>query len=254
MDLGLQGRTALVCGGSSGIGLGIARALRGEGCEVILVARNEARLAAAADALGHGTRYLVQDLSAPDAAVSLAAAAGPVEILVTNPGINPAGDILDADTVTSATQTVAARTMSLIGAFLPAMQAKGWGRVLNITSSGVFAAGPALGLSGAVRAALTHLSASLSRQVAPDGVTVNCVAPGPVETEGLLEFLNRRARETGTDVETVRAERLATLPTGRFVGTEEIGAICAFLASTRAGSITGRTILADGGANAFPFL
>lgn len=253
MDLDINGKTALVCGGSSGIGLAVARALRREGCDVIIAARNKTRLEAAARALG-GARILVQDLTKRDAARQLAADAGPVDILLTNPGVSPAGDILDPATVAGACEGITAGTMGLIAAFLPAMRAKGWGRIVNITSSGVFAAGPALGLSGAVRAALTHLTASLSRQVAPDGVTVNCVAPGSVDTDGFSEFIQRRADETGADIDQLRAERLASLPTGRFVEAQEIGALCAFLASPLAASITGRTILADGGANPFPFL
>ncbi|WP_425051583.1 SDR family oxidoreductase [Psychromarinibacter sp. S121] len=253
MDLGIAGRRALVCGASAGIGFACAKVLAEEGCKVVMVARDAARLDAAVAQIP-GARGVAADLGAEGVEARLLAEVGPVDILVTNPGVSPAGSLTDAATVMAATEAVPARTMALIGAFLPGMREGGWGRVVNITSSGVFASGPALGLSGAVRAALTHMAASLAQEVAPDGVTVNCIAPGPVDTAGLQHFVERRARETGQTIEEVRAARLASLPTGRFSEPDEVGALCAFLASGRAANITGRTVLADGGANAFPFL
>ncbi|MAQ83978.1 MAG: hypothetical protein CMH12_12175 [Maritimibacter sp.] len=253
MDLGIAGRRALVCGASAGIGFGCAQVLAAEGCEVIMVARDPGRLDAAVTQVP-GARGVVADLGEDGVEARLRDAAGPVDILVTNPGVSPAGSLTDAATVMDATRSVPAQTMALIGAFLPGMRAAGWGRVVNITSSGVFASGAALGLSGAVRATLTHMAASLAQEVAADGITVNCIAPGPVDTAGLQHFVERRARETGQSVAEVRAARLASLPTRRFSEPAEVGALCAFLASSLAANITGRTVLADGGANAYPFL
>lgn len=257
MDLGLNGRTAIVCGGSSGIGLGCARALAGEGVHVWLVARSEDRLNAAAEAIraeGGQADICVADLGAADAAECIAATVPGADILITNPGMSPAGQLTDAAVWSPGIDAIVGQTMGLIGRVLPQMRAQGFGRIVNITSSGAFEAGAALGFSGALRAALTHASASLSREVAGDGVTLNNIAPGPVQSDGLEHFFARRARELGTSVEDVRQARLASIPAKRFADAAEVGAICAMLASPLAASITGRTILIDGGANPNPFL
>lgn len=257
MDMGLNGRTAIVCGGSAGIGLGCARVLAGEGVTVWLVARNEDRLAAAAELIlkaGGQARILVADLSQPETPAQIAEAVPGVDILVTNPGISPAGKLTDRAIWEPGVEVIVAAALDLIGRVLPGMRSRGYGRIVNITSSGAFEAGAALSFSGALRAAVTHASASLAREVGGDGVTVNNIAPGPVNSDGLEHFFTRRAGELGCSVEDVRQSRLAAIPARRFADSAEVGAICAMLASPLAASITGRTILMDGGANSNPFL
>jgi 3-oxoacyl-[acyl-carrier protein] reductase len=257
MDLGLNGRTAIVCGGSSGIGLGCAQVLAGEGVTVWLVARNEDRLAAAAERIrkaGGRVRTIMADLSQPEAPVQIAEAVPSVNILVTNPGISPAGGLTDRAIWVPGVEAIVATSLDLIGRVLPGMRSRGYGRIVNITSSGAFEAGAALGFSGALRAAITHASASLAREVGGDGVTINNIAPGPVHSEGLEHFFARRAGELGCSVEDVRQSRLAAIPARRFADAAEVGAICAMLASPFAASVTGRSILMDGGANSNPFL
>ena len=257
MDLGLKGRTAIVCGGSSGIGLGCARALAAEGVHVWLVARTEARLTDAAESIrsAGGMAYIrVADLAAADAADRIVEAVPAADVLITNPGISPSGKLTDAGIWAPGIDAVVGQTMGLIGRVMPGMRERRFGRIVNITSSGAFEAGAALGFSGALRAALTHASASLSREVAEDGVTINSIAPGPVQSGGLEHFFARRAGELGCSVDEVRDARLANIPARRFADAAEVGAICAMLASPLAASITGRTILMDGGANPNPFL
>lgn len=258
MDMQLKGKTALVCGGSSGIGLGCAHALAAEGVNVVIAGRDAGRLQKAVDAIaGDGglVRAVTVDLASPDAVTKLRAAAAAFDILLMSPGGSPAGDILTIGSGwTSGIEQIVARPMAIIEAYLPGMQAKRYGRVINITSSGVHFTNPGLAYSGALRAAMTHATANLARRVAADGITINSIAPGPVESAGLHEFFERRAKELGVSVEEVRAQRLKDTPTGRFGEAADIGAMAVFLASPYAGSITGRTLLMDGGANPFPFL
>lgn len=257
MDLGLQGKTAIICGGSSGIGLGCARALACEGATVWLVARNADRLAAAAKGIrraGGRVEICVADLSQPKASLNIVKAVPGADILVTNPGMSPAGDLTDPKIWAPGIEAIVAATMDLIGRVIPGMQSRGYGRIVNITSSGAFEAGAALGFSGALRAALTHASASLAREVGADGVTINNIAPGPVQSDGLEHFFARRAGELGCGVDEIRRSRLEGIPAKRFAEPDEVGAMCAMLASPFAASITGRTILMDGGANSNPFL
>jgi 3-oxoacyl-[acyl-carrier protein] reductase len=257
LDLGLDGRLAVVCGASSGIGLGCARVLAAEGCRVVLVARNLERLRQAEATIrndGGAASALAVDLGSADAPAKILAAAGAVDILVTNPGLSPAGNLTDPAIWPAGIAAIVAQTLGLIGAVVPSMRARRFGRIVNIASSGAFEAGAALGFSGALRAALIHAAASLARDFGPDGVTVNNIAPGPVRSDGLRAYFERRARETGRDVGAVLSERMASIPTRRFAEPEEIGRACAFLCAPSAASISGRTILMDGGANDYPFL
>jgi 3-oxoacyl-[acyl-carrier protein] reductase len=258
MDMKLRGRSALICGGSSGIGLGCARAFAEEGVRIVLAARDPGRLELARASLQATGREIIAvaiDLASSNAVEKLVEASGDIDILVTNPGESPAADIVSAglEWATGIDQIVA-RPMAIIEAYVSGMRARGFGRIINITSSAVAFASAGLAFSGALRAALTHASANLARRVAADGVTVNNIAPGPVETEGLQAYFDRMAREQGVPAAAVRALRLQDIPTRRFAEAEEIGRMAVFLASPYAANLTGRTMLMDGGANPYPFL
>jgi 3-oxoacyl-[acyl-carrier protein] reductase len=252
----LQGRTALICGGSNGIGLACARALAEEGVRVVIAARDPVRLEAARASLASAeAKGVAVDFAAADAVATLSQAVGDLDILVTNPGGSPAADILSAgEEWAKGVDQIVARPMAIIEAFLPGMRARGFGRIINITSSAFAVANAGLAFSGALRATLTHVAANLARRVAADGVTVNNIAPGPVESAGLQDYFERLAREQGVPVEQVRALRLQDTPTRRFADAGEIGRMAVFLASPHAASLTGRTMLMDGGANPYPFL
>ena len=258
MDMQLHGKRALVCGGSGGIGLACAQALGAEGVALVIAGRDQARLdraVASLAATAGEVRGVAVDLSRDTACATLRDAVADIDILVTNPGGSPTGDILTvADGWADGILQIVARPMALIDAYLPGMRTRGFGRVINITSSAFAIANPNLAFSGALRAALTHAAANLARRVAADGITVNNLAPGPVESAGLQEFFERLARAQGVDVTEIRAQRLKDTPAQRFADPLEIGRMVTFLASPHAASLTGRTMLMDGGANPYPFL
>jgi 3-oxoacyl-[acyl-carrier protein] reductase len=258
LDTKIAGKIALICGGSSGIGLACALALAAEGTHVRLVARNKQNLESAAsivNAVGGQTSFLCADLGEAKSTKAIYEAFPEVDILVTNPGVSPAGDLLGGGRLWSeGIDQIVTQPLALIDKYLPRMQRQGFGRVINITSSAVMFSGTHLAFSGALRSALTHAAASLAKQVAARGVTVNNVAPGPVESEGLQRYFERIAAEEGVDANVIRLRRLQSLPSGRFISPSEIGFVCVFLASPCSSNINGRTILVDGGANPNPFI
>ncbi len=242
MDLGIDGRVALVTGASRGLGLAAATALAAEGCRVAVASRNGEALAAAADRIG--AHPIVMDMSSVDgpaaAVAATEAALGPVDILVANAGGPPPGRFVD---VSEADWDVAVRqnlmgTVRLINAALPAMRSRGWGRIVTITSRTVREAIDGLVLSNAVRAGVAGVVRSLAREVAAEGVLINNVMPGSFHTERLREL-------HGSDDAVVAAGR--TKPMGRIGRPEEMGAVIAFLASEKASFLTGTSILVDGG-------
>jgi 3-oxoacyl-[acyl-carrier protein] reductase len=258
MDMRLKGKSALVFGGSSGIGLACAKAFVEEGVAVVVVGRDRSRLDKAQAILAtadEDVKAVSVDMSSSGAVATLRDAIKDVDILLTNPGGSPAADILAAGEAWSkGIDQIVAQPMAIIEAYLPGMRARRFGRVINITSSAVAFASAGLAFSGALRAALTHAAANLARRVAADGVTVNNIAPGPVESDGLKEFFERIAREQNISVAEARTLRLKDTPAQRFADPAEIGRMALFLASPHAASITGRTMLMDGGANPYPFL
>lgn len=258
MDLGLKNKKALVCAASAGIGLACAEALAAEGAHVTLVARSPDNLAGAVEAIvGNGgtADAIVADLGDEDAVITIAAALPEADIIVTNPGQSPGADILEGQEIwESGIGAIVAKPFSLISQYLPYMESQQFGRVINITSSAVLMSHPGLAFSGALRAAFTHATTSLARRVACHGITVNSLAPGPVDTEALMEFFERYARETSRTPEEVKAERLASIPTGCFVSLDELGRQCAYIASPHTKNLTGKTLLIDGGMNTYPFL
>ncbi|TYB87632.1 SDR family oxidoreductase [Oceaniovalibus sp. ACAM 378] len=258
MDLGLNGKRALVMSSSRGLGLGCARALAAEGCHVLLTGRSGDKLAehaAEITAKGPGKAdFITADLTDKAAVDTLAKAAqrvlGGVDILVNNTGGPPPGRMVDVDTEVLAFQfdTMVMNVVELTARLLPGMREQGWGRVITIGSSGVIQPIPNLGLSNAIRSALVGWSKSLSNDVAGDGVTVNMLLPGRIHTERLDELDAGAAKRTGKTLEETREASKAEIPAGRYGTPEEFGAVAAFLASAQAGYVTGGLIRCDGGA------
>ena len=254
MDLGIRGRRALVTGASRGLGRGCAEALAAAGVSLVLNARGAEALEEAAGAIraayGVEVRTVAGDVTTPEGQDAVLAVAGDVDILVTNAGGPPPGmwrdwarqdfqKAIDANMMTP---------IMLMQALLPGMCDRGWGRVVNITSTSVKAPLASLGLSNTARAGLTGYVAGVSRQVAGRGVTINNLLPGSHDT-ARIEALDRAAMERdGITREEARARRMAGIPAGRYGTAQEFGAMCAFLCSSHAGYIVGQNILLDGGA------
>jgi 3-oxoacyl-[acyl-carrier protein] reductase len=254
MDLGIAGKRALVCAGSKGLGRGCAEALAQAGVSLVLNARGAEALEATAAAIraAHGVDVVTvaADITSDAGRAQVLAAAGDVDILVTNAGGPPPGlwsdweredfiKALDANMLTP---------IALMKALLPGMMARGWGRVVNITSQSVKSPIPVLGLSNAARAGLTGYVAGTARQVAPHGVTINNLLPGIHDTDRATALDGGVVKAEGITLDEARARRMATIPARRYGTSAEFGAACAFLCSQHAGFIVGQNILLDGGA------
>jgi 3-oxoacyl-[acyl-carrier protein] reductase len=253
MDLGIKGRRAIVCGASRGLGYGCASALVAEGADVLIVARTEAALNAAASALnerGPGkARGIVADVTTDAGRAALLAACPEPDILVNNAGGPPPGDFrqwgraewiaaLDANMLSA---------IELIKATIDPMIARKFGRIVNITSHMVKEPTAMLGLSNGARAGLTGFVGGLARDVARHGVTVNNLLPGQFDTDRLRSNHERFASRTGAKLDEFRERMRNEVPAKRFGNAEEFGATCAFLCSAHAGYITGANLLLDGG-------
>ncbi len=256
MDLGLQGKSALVCGASKGLGRGCAEALVKEGVHVTMVARNAANCELAAKeirALIHADvviQTVACDITTPEGrALALAACPQP-DILVNNAAGPPTGDFrewereqwiaaLDANMLTP---------IELIKATVDGMMARGFGRIINITSSAVKAPIDVLGLSNGARSGLTGFVAGIARKTVARNVTINNLLPGAFETDRLKSTLIAMAKAEGVGSEEFLASRQTLIPAKRFGQPAEFGAFCAFLCSVHASYMTGQNILLDGGA------
>ena len=261
MDLGIAGRTALVCGASKGLGLGCAEALVREGVNVVIVARGAGVLATAAERLTAvaagvaGTTPFVKqvaaDITTPEGRAAAFAAHADYDIVVTNAGGPPPGDFRDwdRDAWIKAVDANMLTPIELIKATVDGMAARGYGRIVNITSSSVKSPIDILGLSNGARSGLTGFVAGVARTaIAAKGVTINNLLPGAFDTDRLKGTMAGAARKSGQDLEAVRAARQKNIPAGRFGNPEEFGAVCAFLCSLQAGYVTGQNVLTDGGA------
>lgn len=274
MDLGIAGKWALVCGASKGLGYGCALALVREGVNVVINARNAgaldqaaARLIAecASQARAKGLKEseiqvpqvlaVAADITTPagrEAVFSVAGGPGrDFDIVVTNAGGPPTGDFRDwnRDAWIKAVDANMLTPIELIQATVDGMAARGFGRIVNITSSAVKAPIDILGLSNGARSGLTGFVAGVSRsKIAARGVTINNLLPGKFDTDRLAATVTAAAGKAGKSVEDVRAVQQAQIPAGRYGTAEEFGAICAFLCSQQAGYMTGQNVLADGGA------
>jgi 3-oxoacyl-[acyl-carrier protein] reductase len=263
MDLGIAGRWALVCGASKGLGFGCAQALVAAGVNVVIVARTAAPLQAAqaqlvAGAPAHGAQVLAvaADITQPTGRDAVwAAAGGPgtrFDIVVTNAGGPPTGDFREWDRAAwlAAVDANMLTPIELMRATLDGMAQRGFGRVVNITSSAVKAPIDILGLSNGARSGLTGFVAGVARNpaLAEKGVTINNLLPGAFDTDRLQGTLKGTAAKTGQSLDAVTAARRQTVPSRRFGTPAEFGATCAFLCSMHAGYINGQNILIDGGA------
>jgi 3-oxoacyl-[acyl-carrier protein] reductase len=240
MDLGLENRTAIVCGASSGIGLGIAESLAGEGANVVMFARRRELLEQQAERLGG--LAVPGDVTKADDLERLVTTAvdtyGGVDILVNNSGGPPRTTAaeLDAAKVEAAVKLLLVSIVRLTGLCLPHLERSPAGRIVTVTSSSVREPIDNLALSNSVRPGIAGWSKSLARELGPKGITVNCIAPGRIDTD--------RVREVYPDGPT--AEDLATIPLRRLGATREVGDVAAFLCSDRASYVSGVVILVDG--------
>jgi 3-oxoacyl-[acyl-carrier protein] reductase len=254
MDLGIAGRTAIVCAGSKGLGKGCARALAANGVAIVLNARGaEALEATAAEirgATGAPVTTIAADVTTPEGRAALLAACPAPDILVNNAGGPPPGDFRDWGEAAwlAAVRANMLTPIELIRATVDGMAERGFGRVVNITSSAVKAPIAELGLSNGARAGLTGFVAGVARAIAPQGVTINNILPGRFDTDRLRSNIAANAARQGRPVEEVERALVASIPARRFGSAEEFGELCAFLCSVQAGYITGQNLLIDGGA------
>lgn len=244
MDLGLEGRVALVMGGSRGIGRAIAAELVAEGANVAIAARSRESLAETAGEIGaHAFEHDNAAIEAVDQLLAeVRSGLGEIEVLVTNtggppPSPNPLSH--EPEEWLAAYRTLVLAPMALIERVMPGMRARGWGRIVNVASSTVREPSPTLMLSNSHRAATLAAFKTIARDVAPDGVTVNSVLPGRIATERLFDLFGSREVAETIGAAEIPAERLGT--------PEEFAAAVAFLCSTRASYITGAALLVDGG-------
>ena len=260
MDMGIAGKWALVCGASKGLGFGCAQALAREGAHVLLVARGAEALQAAVDKLradagvpaGTQVTQVAADITTPEGRAAVFALRADFDIVVTNAGGPPPGDFRDWDREAwiKAVDANMLTPIELIKATVDGMAARGFGRIVNITSSAVKAPIDILGLSNGARSGLTGFvaGAARSQKLAASGVTINNLLPGAFDTDRLKVTFAGASKKTGQSLEAVTDLRRKTIPALRFGTPEEFGATCAFLCSVHASYITGQNVLIDGGA------
>jgi 3-oxoacyl-[acyl-carrier protein] reductase len=256
MDLGISGKNALVCGASKGLGRACAEALAKEGVNVTLVARTADTLEATANEIRQlaGAQVKVTvvatDITTPEGRKQALAACPQPDILVTNAGGPPPGDFRnwEREQWIAAVDANMLTPIELIRATVDGMMGRGFGRIINITSSAVKAPIDILGLSNGARAGLTGFIAGLSRTTVHKNVTINNLLPGPFETDRLWSTFAAAAKSTGKDLDSLVSARRDSNPAKRFGTPAEFGAFCAFLCSAHASYMTGQNILLDGGA------
>ncbi len=253
MDLGIAGKRALVCASSKGLGKGCALALVAEGVHVTMNGRTPETLEAAAEearALGSGeVRTVCCDITSEAGRAEALSVAGELDILVNNAGGPPPGDFRDwgREDWLAALNANMLTPIELIKASVDSKCTRGFGRIVNITSSSVKSPIPTLGLSNGARAGLTGFVAGVARQVAGAGVTINGILPGPFDTDRLRSGIRYIAEQSGREFEQEFEERKKSNPAGRYGSPDEFGALCAFLCSAHAGYINGQNIVIDGG-------
>jgi 3-oxoacyl-[acyl-carrier protein] reductase len=254
MDLGINGKWALVCAASKGLGKGCASALVREGVNVVITARGADALEATAAELralrGGEVRTVAGDITSAEGRAAALAACPQVDILVNNAGGPPPGDFRDwgRDEWIKALDANMLTPIELIKATVDGMAARGFGRVVNITSGAVKAPIGTLGLSNGARSGLTGFVAGLARSpIAARGVTINGLLPGAFDTLRLRTTMQAAATQAGQSLEDVMAKRSSAVPAQRFGTAEEFGAVCAFICSVQAGYLTGQNVLLDGG-------
>ena len=253
MDLGIRGKTAIVCAASKGLGKGCAISLAREGVNLVITARGEEALEATAE--GIRKQYsvkitaLVGDITTDEGQKAALAACPNPDILVNNAGGPPPGDFREWDRATwlKALDANMLTPIALIKAVLDGMMERRFGRIVNITSSAVKAPIAELGLSNGARSGLTGFIAGLSRRTVRSNVTINNLLPGAMWTDRLRSNVEFNAQKQAKPVEEVKRAREAAIPAGRFGTAEEFGDYCAYLCSAQASYITGQNLLIDGG-------
>jgi len=260
VDLGIAGKWALVCGASKGLGFGCAQALVREGVNVIIVARGNEALEAAVEKLladparppDTAVQHLAVDITTAEGRAKVFEKRREYDIVVTNAGGPPPGDFRnwDREAWIKAVDANMLTPIELIKATVDGMAARGFGRIVNITSSAVKAPIDILGLSNGARSGLTGFVAGVARtsKLASANVTINNLLPGAFDTDRLRTTLQGGAQKSGQTVEAVAELRRKTIPAQRFGNADEFGATCAFLCSVHASYITGQNVLIDGGA------
>lgn len=257
MNLDLTGRRALVCGSNQGIGKACADQLAAQGGTVTLLGRNEAGLRAALPTLptprGQSHNIIVADLSNPAAAEAAVAKAlrpdAPWEILINNTGGPPAGTTLDATEadLLAAFNAQLLAAHALVKLLVPGFRARGYGRIINITSTSIKQPIPGLAISNIVRPAVAAWAKGLASELGPLGVTVNNVLPGYTATERLASIITGRAAKADKSEEAIRQEFISTTPMRRLGAPEDIANAVGFLASPAAGYVSGINLPVDGG-------
>jgi 3-oxoacyl-[acyl-carrier protein] reductase len=253
MDMGISGKKALICASSKGLGRGCAEALAAEGVNVVINGRNaevlETTAAKIRETYGVQVTAVACDVTTAEGQAMIIVAAGDVDILVTNAGGPPPGLWSDweRDDFIAALDANMLTPIALMKACLPGMMARGWGRVVNITSQSVKAPIAVLGLSNAARTGLTGYVAGTARQVADKGVNINNLLPGIHATDRAVSLDSGVMKAQGITMKQAQKQRQASIPARRYGTAEEFGAACAFLCSQHAGYIVGQNILLDGG-------
>jgi 3-oxoacyl-[acyl-carrier protein] reductase len=242
MIIDMQGKTAVVCGSTAGIGKATAMELAASGATVILLARNEEKLKLTLSELpGSGHSYAVADFSNPTQVAEVAARiaeTNKVHILVNNTGGPAAGPAHTAE------------THAFVQAFIPGMKVAGYGRIINVISTSVKVPLPNLGVSNTIRGAVGNWSKTLANELAGFGITVNNVLPGATETERLSSIIENKSIKTATHADDVKAEMLHEIPAKRFGKPQEVANAICFLASDKAAYINGTNVVVDGGRTA----
>jgi 3-oxoacyl-[acyl-carrier protein] reductase len=254
MDLGIAGKSAIVCASSKGLGLGCARALARDGVNLVMNARTAETLEAAAEQVRREAKGEVKtvacDITTEGGRAAVLAACPDPDILVNNAGGPPPGDFHDwgRKEWLAAINANMLTPIELIQATVDGMNARGFGRIVNITSVAVKAPIAILGLSNGARAGLTGFVAGVARQMAGNNVTINNILPGRFDTDRMRGGIRFTAEKTGQSFDDLFEAGKKTIPVGRYGDPEEFGALCAFLCSQQAGYITAQNFVIDGGA------
>ena len=257
MDLGLEGKVAVVAGSSQGLGRAIADELAAEGVDLVINSRSPEKLEAVAreieEATGARVHAVACDLTAPEGAQKVideaVDALGRVDILVTNTGGPPSGPFEDhsAEVWKHAIAQNFESVVNLVRAALPGMKERKWGRIVNVTSISVKQPVEGLILSNSIRAGVTGFAKTISNEVAPFNINVNNVLPGYTRTERLIHLAEAVSERDGKTIEEVYDGWAAEIPLGRLAEPPELGAVAAFLCSEKASYITGQSVAVDGG-------
>ncbi len=253
MDLRLEGKRAIVCASSKGLGRACAVSLAREGAHIVMNGRTESTLEKAAEEVRQVGRGQVDiiccDVTTEEGRARLLEACPHPDILVNNAGGPPAGDFRDwgLKEWQAALNANMLTPIELIRATVDGMCERGFGRIVNITSSAVKAPISTLGLSNGARAGLTGFVAGVARQIADKGVTINAILPGAFDTDRMRSNIEHVAKKIGSSFEKEYETRKARIPAKRYGDPAEFGELCAFLCSAQAGYITGQNIVIDGG-------